>query len=85
MGGLAVVGDHAFADPQIPSAADPADGKVPVRRMAAALRLDLCAAAEALAGLWVVQDRVGGVNLMLGACVPALASVLPLFWLRRGG
>jgi hypothetical protein len=72
MGGLAVVGDHAFADPQIPPATDPADGKVPVRRMAAALRLDLCAAAESLAGLRIVQDRAGGVDLMLGVCVPAL-------------
>src|SRR5260370_5017395 len=57
MGGLAVVGDHAFADPQIPSAPYPADGKAPVRRMAAAMRLDLCADAEALPGLTGVQDR----------------------------
>jgi hypothetical protein len=35
MSGLAVVGDHAFADPQIPLAADPADGEVTFRRVAA--------------------------------------------------
>ena len=31
MGGLTVVGDHAFADPQILLATDPADGKVPLK------------------------------------------------------
>jgi len=65
IGRLAVVGDHAFTDPQIPSTADPADGKVPLRRVAAALRLDLCAATEALAGLRIIQNRIVGVDRML--------------------
>ena len=38
VGGHAIVGDHALAHPYVPVAGDPEHGKVPVRRMATALR-----------------------------------------------
>jgi hypothetical protein len=40
VGRPAVVADHALAHSYVPAAANPEHGKVPVRRMAAALRRD---------------------------------------------
>jgi hypothetical protein len=43
-------------------------------RVPAALRLDLRAAAEALTGLRIVQDRIVGVDRVLGVDVTALGG-----------
>jgi hypothetical protein len=61
-----VIGDHALADPEVAASLDAADGEVAFGGMAAALRLDLGPVAEALAGLRIVEDRIGGVDRVLG-------------------
>src|SRR3954453_7884430 len=74
----AVISDDALADPQISAAADPADREVPIRRVTAALPLDVPATAETLAGLRVVQDGVGRIDGVLGLDVAPLGGV-PVF------
>ena len=54
---------------------DPADGEVAFGRVAAALCLDLCPAAEALAGLRIVEDPILGVDRVLGLDVSALGGI----------
>ena len=73
--GHAVIGDHALAHPQVASAHDPPDGEVAFGRVPAALRLDPRPASEALAGLRIVQDRVGSVDRVLGVDVPAFGGL----------
>src|SRR3954470_15806350 len=73
-----VIRDDAFADPQTPAAADPADREMPIRRVTATLLLDSAATAETLTGLRVVQDGVGPVDGVLGLAVAPLGGV-PVF------
>src|SRR5580658_2110148 len=80
--GYAVVGDDALADPQIPAAGDPQDGEVPAGRVPAALRGNCRAAPESFTRLGVIEDRVRGVDGVLGFAVPAFRC-LPVF-LDRG-
>src|SRR6185437_3984678 len=70
----AVIGDHALAYPKVAAAPDPQDGEVAFSRVPAALRLDLGPAPEALPRLGIVQDRIVGVDRVLGLDVPALGS-----------
>jgi hypothetical protein len=74
--GYAVVADHALAHPEVASARDPADREVALGRVRAPLRLDLRPAAEALPRLRVVEDRVLGIDRVLGVSVPALRRLL---------
>ncbi len=74
VGGHAVVGDHAFADPEIAAAEDPPNCEVPLRRMPAALRFDLRPAGETLARLGIVEDRIVGVDRVLRHGVSALGG-----------
>src|SRR5580704_7739598 len=69
--GHAVVGDDALADPQIPAAGDPQDGEVPAGRVPTALRGNRRAAPESFTRLGVIEDRVRGVDGVLGFAVPA--------------
>jgi hypothetical protein len=71
VGGRAVIGDHALADPKVAATPDPQDPEVALGRVPAALRLDLRPAPEALAGLRIVQYRVGRVDRVLRVAVSA--------------
>src|ERR1022692_2742794 len=78
VGGHAVVADHALAYPYVPGAANPQHGKVPVRRMATALRRNGRAGAEPFPGLRVIQDCVRRVDGVLGRAVPLFGGP-PMF------
>jgi len=84
MGGRAVIGDHDLAHPQVAAAPDTHDGEVAFGRVPAALRLDLRPAPVALPGLRVVQDRVGGVDRVLGVGVSVLGGLPVLLDPRPG-
>src|ERR1700761_7394662 len=75
VGGHAVVGDHDLADPELATAADPVDGEGALGRVPAPLSPDLRPAAESLAGLRVVQDRVGRVDCVLGVGVSGFGGL----------
>ncbi len=82
VGGLAVVGDDALAHPQVRVAGDPLDGEMPAGRVPAALRRDRDPAPEPFPRLGIVEDRVLGVDGVLGFGVPAFGG-LPVL-LDRG-
>src|SRR3954465_10566547 len=63
-GSNTVIRDDAFADPQTPAAADPADREMPIRRVTATLLLDSAATAERLSRVswklrWRAPPRTG--------------------------
>src|ERR1700686_4006914 len=66
VGRLAVIGQDAFGDPQIPAAKDSSDRKPLFVRLTSALALYVAATAGSLAGLWVFQHCVLVIDEVLG-------------------
>src|ERR1700722_18958552 len=80
VGGLAVVGQDEFGDPQVAAADDPPDSKAFLVGLNLALFLNVGSAAGAFAGLRVIQDGVVAIDAMLGfeivgvGCGPVLVQ-----------
>ncbi len=70
--GFPVVGDDQFGDPQIAAAAHAPDDELSPCRVVATLALDVASPAEPLARLWILKDRIIGVDRMLRGLVPRL-------------
>src|SRR5581483_1374611 len=81
VGRRAVVGENEFCDPKVAAADDAADRKALRVRLDAPALLDIAAAADALAGLRIVEHGVLAVDVVLGLEIAGVRS-LPMAFQR---